>query len=206
MHTMWTWQLYRHVLCPFYRKISRQSQSATFQRLISIASQIQQCNQDPNGPSSPPPKDLHSECKEQVLVNAQHTLTSTDGIRSDSRGIQGHVNVSCDDDEAFWSQAVVAVDERAWEGMEVEGWGEIEQRNGGGEEGDDGGDSAFIDGLLSSGLIMTPQDSTVETTSHRAHHSTPYTCQDHSTLSHHPTTPLSHRHAVSGKANPHHLF
>lgn len=198
------------VCSSFYRKIGRDSQSAAFQRLISIASQIQQCKQDSNGPSSSsPPKVLHPECNEHVLVDAQHSLTLTDDNRSDSNGIEGHVNVSCDDDEAFWSQAVDAMDERAWEGdgeTEMEGRGNVEQRNWGGQEGDDGGDSAFIDELLSNGLIVTPQESTADTTSHRANHSTPYTSQDHSTLPRHPTTPLSHRHAVSGKANPHHLF
>lgn len=198
------------VCSSFYRKIGRDSQSAAFQRLISIASQIQQCKQDSNGPSSsPPPKALHPECNEHVLVDAQHSLTLTDGNRSDSHGIDSHV--SCDDDEAFWSQAVDAMDERAWEGdgeKEMEGRGNVEQRNERGQEGDDGGDSAFIDELLSSGLIVTPQESTTDTRSHRANHSTPCTShdQDHSTLPCHPTTPLSHRHAVSGKANPHHLF
>lgn len=95
---------------------------------------------------------------------------------------------SYDDDEAFWSQAADVVEGKAWEG------------GGGEKEGDD--DSAFIDELLSSGLIVTPQVQSHHTTPHRDHHSSPHI---------HPspcTTPLSHRHAEGGKIHvlPHPLF
>ena len=129
------WWLHLYTLLPFsYRKIDSESENAAkVQRLLNIASEV--CGAHHASTPSPPPS------QEQATSGYLHHLSpQIQSHKEEMRMENEEEQNGVEDDEAFWSQAAEVLED--WE--EDEGKGADR-------------DSAFIDELLSSGLIRTPK-------------------------------------------------
>ena len=141
------------------------------QRLLNIASQLCTANHSSREPNATPPRQPLTY-PQQVNHNPNASpLSYTDAqseIKQEKR-LPLHDGDSDDSDEAFWSQAAQALEGNDWEDKDKE----VD------------GDSAFIDELISSGLVRTPLQG--QRSSPRKHH---VMSPHQSSLP--PTTPLSH--------------
>lgn len=172
---------------------SNSHHSADVQRLLNIASQLCHAPHDttnqqqlnlPLNPSLPQSGKfsniefiMHEHNNSETQVQPQFNSECENSTHQDT------VPLLSWDDEAFWSQAADVVAREEW-------------------DNDDEGDSAFIDGLLSTGLVWTP----------RSHHSTPRTSYSSlstsqpSSSSSSCTTPLSHHNHIMSHSSHQQLF
>ena len=119
------------------RKIDSGSKSKDVQRLLNIASQVSTAKNNIKESIHTPPGTQEVTC---IQADTTTRDTSSDKYNKFDSLPHEQVSESCDDEE-FWSQAVEVLDTNKWED----------------EDSSTDADSAFIDEILSSGLVNTPQ-------------------------------------------------
>ena len=188
------------VWTPFNRKIDSGSQnSVEVQRLLNIASQLCSANQTTSKPSP----ELVISGDSNILPT--ETQSPTHGVAKDDQQEQTTGSPCVEDDDAFWSQAAKVMEGEDWEDQ-----AKASDR-----------DNTFIDELILSGLIRTPQVCLQDhqPTPDAMHNLSPLSTVAAPTLSPRPhstpqysassssSTPLSHRsHLSAHKLNSQPLF